>query len=284
MRRVKRLALVLLVVVGCLASGPGRAWACTCALPGPPAEELAKSTAVFAGKVIGLRMPIGVFARSTDPVRVTFQVHAVWKGPAQDTLVVTTARDGASCGYPFSRGSEYLVYARGTESSLETSICSRTRLLSAAGEDLIALGEGTAPSAAHPVRSTSGRVLERVAILAGGLGIQVAIVAFVIVLAARVKNRAVKAAVWAVVLYLLFGLVYGVVGLYCYNVRNWELYGGLSVPPLYFPVGIFGDLLLWPVDVWANLINGFGVFGNCGVLSVLWRRSRELQLLVVAFL
>jgi len=261
---VKRLALGLLVVVGCLASGPGRAWACTCALPGPPAEELAKSTAVFAGKVIGLNMPIGRVIRSTDPVRVTFRVYAVWKGPAHDRLVVTTARGGASCGYPFSRGSEYLVYARGTASSLETGICSRTRLLSAAGEDLAALGRGTALPTEHPVRSTPGRVLERVIVLAGGLGIQIAIVAFVIVLAARAKNPAVKAAGWSVSLYLLFGLVYGVVGLYCYNVRNWEFYGGLSVPPLYFPVGIFGDLLIWPVYVWANLINGFGVFGNCG--------------------
>jgi hypothetical protein len=232
-------------------------------LPGTPAEESTKSTAVFAGKVIGLNMPIGLVIRSTDLVRVTFQVYTVWKGPVHDTLVVTTARGGASCGYPFSRDSEYLVYARGTESFLETGICSRTRLLSAAGEDLVALGRGTALLAEDPVRSTPGRVLERALILAGGLGIQMAIVAFVTVLAARVRNPAVKAVVWSVALYLLLGLVHGVVGLYCYHVRNWELYGGLSVPPLYFPIGIFGDLLMWPVDVWANLINGFGVFGNC---------------------
>lgn len=58
------------------------------------------------------------------------------------------------------------------------------------------------------------------------------------------------------------GLIYHIIGLYCYNLRNWEVFGGFSLPPLWLP-GIFFDLTMWPVYIWANLINGFGVFGNC---------------------
>jgi hypothetical protein len=69
-----------------------------------------------------------------------------------------------------------------------------------------------------------GPALARVAILAAGLGIHVAVVAPVIMLAAAAKNRVVKAAVCVVVLYVLFGLVYGAVSLCYYNGRNWVLY------------------------------------------------------------
>ncbi len=106
-------------------------------------------------------------------------------------------------------------------------------------------------------------LLGRILVLAGGLAIEMAIIAaVVVVLALRAKNPVARVLVWIVVLYLLFGLLYSAVGLYCYNVRNWEVYGGLSVPPLFCPMGIF-DLLMWPVYVWANWINGFGVLGNC---------------------
>jgi hypothetical protein len=270
----KRLAMVLFVVVVCLATGPGRAWACSCVQPGTPAEELAKSTAVFTGRVVDVHTPTSEVISSADPVQVTFQVYSVWKGPVNEQLVVTTARESASCGYAFSQGLEYLVYAYGSESELAADICSRSRSLSGADGDLAALGHGTDPAAGQldqptvppvgpspqPAQEGSfGGLLP----LAGGLAIQMVIVAAVVVLGTRVKKPALKILVWAVALYLFLGFLYSAVGLYCYNTRNWEFYGGLSVPPLFCPMGIF-DLLMWPVYVWANLINGFGVFGNCG--------------------
>ena len=63
--------------------------------------------------------------------------------------------------------------------------------------------------------------------------------------------------------YLLAGLGYGGVALYCYNVRNWELCGGFSVPPLFFPFGAVFTLTFWPVYLWADWINGVGVFSGC---------------------
>ena len=83
---------------------------------------------------------------SLDPVAVTFQVGTVWKGPLDETLLASTAAAGASCGFSFQEGHDYIVYARGEESDLRVSLCSRTGSLSRAAEDLKQLGEGRAPS------------------------------------------------------------------------------------------------------------------------------------------
>lgn len=62
--------------------------------------------------------------------------------------------------------------------------------------------------------------------------------------------------------YLLVGLLHSLGTLYCYNVRNWAFMGGFSFPPLYL-VGLPFDLILWPLQLWANLSNGLGAFGVC---------------------
>jgi hypothetical protein len=98
-----------------------------------------------------------------------------------------------------------------------------------------------------------------------GVGGQLLMVAVVAFAAWRLRNWPVRFLLGALAVYLLAGMVYGLGGLYCYNVRNWELHSGFSVPPLYFPLGAAFELVMWPVYVWANLINGFGVFGNCGL-------------------
>ena len=43
---------------------------------------------------------------------------------------------GDDCGFPFVTGQEYLVYAHGSPVRYSTGVCSRTRQLSAASEDL----------------------------------------------------------------------------------------------------------------------------------------------------
>ncbi len=77
------------------------------------------------------------------------------------------------------------------------------------------------------------------------------------------RNTAIMILILGVALYMFIGLLYTAGSLYCYNARNWEMFGGFSLPPLFFPLGILFDLFLWPVYLWANLINGFGIFGNC---------------------
>jgi hypothetical protein len=43
--------------------------------------------------------------------RWLFEVERCWKGDVPDTVVVYSARSSVSCGYEFSTGDRYLVYA-----------------------------------------------------------------------------------------------------------------------------------------------------------------------------
>jgi hypothetical protein len=135
----------LIAVILFLAIPASPAQACSCLMPGPPQEEMEQAAAVFAGSVVNLQEPSSWTVSSADPVYVTFQVTRIWKGPLENSLVVETARDSASCGYEFEPARDYLVYAYAGENGLQVSLCSRTIPLDAAGEDLAALGEGVTP-------------------------------------------------------------------------------------------------------------------------------------------
>lgn len=124
--------------------------ACSCAMPETPSEEMTKATAVFAALVTTVETTTGNVVRGSDPVTVTFQVAQVWKGPRSPMLTVTTARDGATCGYSFSVDDTYLVYAHGDPEALTVSLCSRTAPLINALDDLYTLGEGQQPQAEQP--------------------------------------------------------------------------------------------------------------------------------------
>ncbi|WP_110114883.1 hypothetical protein [Bacillus sp. CGMCC 1.16541] len=124
---------------------PSTSEACSCVQPPPPEEELAHSKAVFRGKVLRVervKVPLNEDFPSEVNV-VTFEVNRIWKGPLDSQLLVYTELDSASCGYSFSVGREYVVYAQGEE-DLTTSICSRTADVKTA--DLTALGDGKAPA------------------------------------------------------------------------------------------------------------------------------------------
>ncbi|MFO7536714.1 MAG: hypothetical protein R6X32_01490 [Chloroflexota bacterium] len=176
MRYSRQLILVLLLLFfPVLAGSPAPVFACSCAPPPPPAEALEQATAVFAGTVTNIDIPGGTIISTADPVAITFQVETVWKGPVEPTLLVTTARDSASCGYHFDLNQSYLVYAYGSERSLETNLCSRTTRLSPILEDLVVLGEGTTPPAVlvlpeSPVMSLPLLLFGLLAILLGLLG------------------------------------------------------------------------------------------------------------------
>jgi hypothetical protein len=140
------LVICLVISVIMFAVGAEYAQACSCVGNGPPLEELGKATAVFSGRVIE-RDETAVLYTTADPVRVTFQVYTVWKGPVCGTIIVTTAYSEVSCGYEFQEGEEYLVYAHGSVDNLEVSLCSRTRLLAGASQELSELGDGLVPPA-----------------------------------------------------------------------------------------------------------------------------------------
>jgi hypothetical protein len=91
------------------------------------------------------------------PATATLRVSEVWKGPKQQTVEITTASNGAMCGYSFEEGREYLVYAYGGQ-DLKVDLCSETKLLSKAGADLALLGDGERPGDDAPLPDTSGGV------------------------------------------------------------------------------------------------------------------------------
>lgn len=146
MFRTIRVIFLMATVAALLVINPDRSFACVCVPSGPPAQELPRATAVFAGKVIKIEPSSASVWRGVDSVNVTFQVSKVWKGPLRRTLTVLTARWGIDCGYEFQSGQEYLVYSLGTEDQLVVWLCSRTRPLSTASEDLAVLGAGKTPT------------------------------------------------------------------------------------------------------------------------------------------
>jgi hypothetical protein len=115
--------------------------ACSCAPPPPPKQALEAATAVFSGKVVEIKPGDQPFA----PRQVTFTVDRSFKGIDGGRVVVTTAADGAMCGFAFQQGKSYLVYCYGDKKSLSTNICTRTKSMETAVEDLKDLGEGKKP-------------------------------------------------------------------------------------------------------------------------------------------
>ena len=137
-RLLTGLVSIALVAVALVALLPDCASACTCARePGIPEQERAeraldRATVVFAGEVVDVS--------GGEPATVSFRVSEVWKGPSPETLEVTTSSQASACGYPFSEGRKYLVYADGKK--MGVSGCGRTTPLSEASADLEVLGDG----------------------------------------------------------------------------------------------------------------------------------------------
>lgn len=135
-----KIVVTFLAALLCCLSAPRPAAACSCAPPPPPKEAMEKAKAVFAGKVTGV---VDRDGRKT----VTLDVSRSWKGAGVKKVVVTTASSGAACGYGFSTkgDAEYLVYAFDDGAGgLSTNICTRTKPLAGAEEDLKELGPAEA--------------------------------------------------------------------------------------------------------------------------------------------
>jgi hypothetical protein len=111
--------------------------ACSCAGSGPPCEGFFQVTAVFAGTVRSIT-PAGVQATWGPTARVEFGDAITYRGGDATTQSVVTSVDSASCGYAFKVGERYVVYASRfkPDEPLRVVICSRTRPIAEAGEDL----------------------------------------------------------------------------------------------------------------------------------------------------
>jgi uncharacterized protein (TIGR03382 family) len=142
------------------------AQACKCMLPTVDAARQ-DSSAIFEGRVLGVQEQA---AENAMPVhRVTLAVVRTWKGLERDEQIdVFTNTQSASCGYTFAKETSYLVYARESEGRLHVSLCSRTRPLADASEDLVALGAGSTPVHIAPKASRTDGGISADAAPAGG--------------------------------------------------------------------------------------------------------------------
>lgn len=138
---------------------PGDTCSCYSLVPGnaTPREtvnfELKRSPAVFSGEVVKIAVrSSGMFEGYLE---VTFKVDSSWKNVNSETVTVVTAPVVKSttppfirsCGYEFVVGSSYLVYVQWADGTTRlTGICSRTKKLTDATEDLQILGPSKIPT------------------------------------------------------------------------------------------------------------------------------------------
>lgn len=108
-------------------------------------------SAVFLGRAVEVRkedVPILLDGEKalTERLHVTFQIEEGYIGVQEKSVIVTSGGD--LCGFPFSKGHEYLVYGRRLQSGeIYVSIGSGTKWKKEAAEDLKYLrGLSTAPS------------------------------------------------------------------------------------------------------------------------------------------
>ncbi len=93
-------------------------------------------------------------------IRYEFEVRRVWKGDVPEKVAVVSHKHSATCGRHFEVGVTYLVYARSRDGVLRDGLCSRTRPIDKADEDLAALGEGHPPGAAPAEGTPEGGEVE----------------------------------------------------------------------------------------------------------------------------
>lgn len=145
--------LLVAATLACIGTSDVRLSACSCTGPLPPCQAAWYSPIVFAGQVTSIEDVARPAPRPEESLsssrRVTFRVTEVLRGDLTDIVVVHTGRGGGDCGYAFQEGRSYLVYThRSPGGLLTTTICSRTRRVEQAAEDLAYLrGPARQPSA-----------------------------------------------------------------------------------------------------------------------------------------
>jgi len=114
------------------------AQACSCSEPGPPCQGLSTHRAVFVGQVLAIE-PVGLPGRPETSQRVTLRVDESFAGIETPTTTVLAERiGGGGCGYRFEVGGRYMVYGwERPDGQISVTICSRTRPVDDAGEDLL---------------------------------------------------------------------------------------------------------------------------------------------------
>ena len=155
MLRAPAIALFVLIL------SPSIAEPCTCPPLSPPCSAYWNASAIFRGRAEAVeRAPAG----AADPLAsttITFAVLESFKErPSSGTVRIKTPGSIMACGYRFTAGREYVVYASpGADGVLTTTTCSRTSPTDRSGADLSYAR--TVARGAAPLGRISGRVVLR---------------------------------------------------------------------------------------------------------------------------
>jgi len=140
---MKTWAMIFTLVAAMLACFVNHAIACSCVPAGPPCQAYWKASAVLVGLVTNISPTLveigeGKTKRTYPQLLVRMVVEQAYRGVEGTEVEVVTGQGGGDCGYRFRLGERYLVYAYRNEKDgrLGAGICSRTRPLAEASEDL----------------------------------------------------------------------------------------------------------------------------------------------------
>jgi hypothetical protein len=146
--RVARTVAVILLLSGALLAHPSETLACSCVGGVPLCETFWKTPVVFSGEVLEIkRIPNELGSEYLPNRLVTFRVDEAWRGGVSGVIEVHTGSGGGDCGFDFQAGRRYLVFAHQWKGKLSTGICSPTKLLDKAKDDLAYLRQPFGPSA-----------------------------------------------------------------------------------------------------------------------------------------
>lgn len=115
--------------------------ACSCKAERPVCEALGGNDVVFVGKVVGGKQTTVINEGVTENWTVGeihFQVEEGFLGVKKGSqITIRSGKGGGDCGYWFKSEETYLVYGYGNSTNgFSTNICTRTRHISRADEDL----------------------------------------------------------------------------------------------------------------------------------------------------
>jgi hypothetical protein len=130
--------------------------ACSCRESKPPCGGINKTSIVFSGEVLDVTVHpeerTEAFKDNMPFIGVKAQVKVLeaFSNLTAKNLIVETGTGGGDCGFDFKAGEKYLIYAYEFKGRIITTICSRTKALSKAQNDVEILRE---LKAKQPVKS-----------------------------------------------------------------------------------------------------------------------------------
>lgn len=132
---MKKTILSIAVIGVFLSLGLGQSFACSCMMPASPIESMKQADGVFVAKVKSVDA-----GNMRNTVQMDISENFKWVKPW--AIKLTTGTNSAACGINFEAKKEYLVYAHKDKDGIySANLCSRTKELKSAQEDIEALSE-----------------------------------------------------------------------------------------------------------------------------------------------